>query len=1248
MMTRAMTLRPLRFQQPMQNWQKLSIVLALALVGACAQPTASEAPTAAASDADAAKAAFGDAAKGLDTGTDAAKPDAGPGDATAEAGAADVDAAPPDASAAEVPDSGPSAELPSEENEVIGADTKTCKGDAECEDSNACTTDTCTAQGCLNVVKSCDDGLACTADACDKNTGNCKHKALAETCAIEGGCYAAGEALATNTCKLCDPSQSATAWSEAAGGTCDDGNPCTGKDQCVGGSCVGVAKPGCCKADSDCSVTDACTAASCDVGSGACQFSPKPQCCSDGACCDVVANTIKGAGQPCGGGVVATQWQCSGQDVQVRTAVAGCTGGDASACSEAAADLMWSFWVTQVSCAANAKCVANGIASAACEVTAPTGCQGMADCEDKNLCTDDSCSAGECVHLQKKCTATTSCQQPACTPATGACTDTVQTGACEIDGVCMLSGVKKAGDACLTCQPAVNPKAWSIAPACQCTGGACCLNGVVKAAGTACGTTAIATEYQCSADNKDVQSRVAFAGCSGAGGTCSTTTTYAAWQPWADETVCGADQSCEVKDKTQPGTCKTIVDPVCSQVDPYEDGQAIASAHGVGTFTDASAKKTLSPSIVMGGPSDVDVLKWTINDAASTSSPVASVTWSSAQTVKVCLYAACTTGAGGNQCQPISCPAGTVSVTDMAISGTAKNGCCATGSKGNIVYAPKTNSGSNNSSVVYLTVANAAPVCTLVNADIAFGAPNAPACTAGSTCCELDGTFSPKNKACGVITMASEYKCESNLPGGKVLQRKAVPGCAGTAASCSAASADYSWSDWTPLKTCLASEACSVTAPTSPGTCVPATACVPNSSCCTAEGKFAANTTLCGTAATTAYQCSGAMIQVRKQFSTCAGTSTGCYGTSAWSAWTTVLTCATSDTCTVGALTSTLPTCKPNPPNLCTVSDPFEGPEFTPDSKDLGTFGDASAALHVDPKVLLQSATDKDYFKFAITDDTNFYDPQVYIGWTAAKAVTVCAYYRCSLGAGGQDCAAVTCPFGSDPFTNGVVSAVKPNGCCKTAASGTLSWYPDATGLDETGTVFFNVKNADPACQAVALKFGFGGSTTTKCDPGNTCCSGKGTYAASTVTCGWASKVQYKCSTINGISRLDKQTALGQCSGTSTSCNTTTTTWGSWALDKPCVSPEVCTVGVPASGGTCMAPKLAGTCAGSCGAKSKDGCYCDNFCLTSGDCCKDFAATCSGTCDGACGGPGKVGVCWCDTLCSTKGDCCLDKGSKCP
>jgi len=107
-----------------------------------------------------------------------------------------------------------------------------CQGDpAACDDGNACTSDSCAADGsCVHQAASCDDGNPCTVDLCQE----------------ESGCFAVAAADGT--------------W-------CDDGNSCTGADACRAGSCQGSAIAGCCVADADCDDLDSCTTDSCANGS---------------------------------------------------------------------------------------------------------------------------------------------------------------------------------------------------------------------------------------------------------------------------------------------------------------------------------------------------------------------------------------------------------------------------------------------------------------------------------------------------------------------------------------------------------------------------------------------------------------------------------------------------------------------------------------------------------------------------------------------------------------------------------------------------------------------------------------------------------------------------------------------------------------------------------------------------------------------------------------------------------------------
>jgi hypothetical protein len=70
-----------------------------------------------------------------------------------------------------------------------------------------------------------------------------------------------------------------------------------------------------------------------------------------------------------------------------------------------------------------------------------------------------------------------------------------------------------------------------------------------------------------------------------------------------------------------------------------------------------------------------------------------------------------------------------------------------------------------------------------------------------------------------------------------------------------------------------------------------------------------------------------------------------------------------------------------------------------------------------------------------------------------------------------------------------------------------------------------------------------------------------------------------------------------------------------------------------------------GSCAGSCGGPSADGCYCDNACESFGDCCSDFKELCGCKQDSDCTKPGSTNLC--ETATCKNGICSSSKKS-CP
>jgi len=1133
-----------------------------------------------------------------------------------------------------------------------------CKTAGDCDDFDACTVDACTSSGCTNTAKDCSDGLGCTTDSCDSKTGSCSSAVQAGFCVIESNCRISGE-LDDTSCKACDPSKSQQGWTPKVGDACDDGSSCTTGDICDGnGNCAGKPKASCCKSDADCASSDACTAGSCNVAMGACAFSPKTGCCTVGTCCDLVTHTPKAAGAVCGSVPVAVDYACDGSLAQKRNGMPACDGISGIGCLKTQGGLAWTPWQTIATCTAAQKCVQQPGAPPTC-VSAGGSCGNAADCDDKDPCTDDGCVGGACSNLAKKCPGGAPCQVGACNPTTGACGLAVAAGSCFIGGACVASGGKNLQDGCLTCQPTQSQTSWTLTSTCACTTGVCCntQTGKIQPQGTACDTVVKATEYACSADGKAIESRAATQGCTGKSNTCSTSASNYAWSKWATVKTCGAGTTCEVTDPTQPGTCTSGADPLCGQPDPYEVGTTAKSAYDLGTFTDGAADLALSPKVLLGSATDIDVVKYTITDAVNASAPVVKLSWNAGASVKVCAWFACAAGAGGTACKAVICPSGSVSDTNALVSSVPGNGCCASGASGNLTWSPAPSTGTNANGTAFVSVGNASPACQQVALTVGFGAAAATPCKAGTTCCTSSGSFAAQGTACGAATVAAEYKCDGTAPGGKVLQRKAVQGCTGTSTTCSTSATNYAWSAWTTLQTCAANAVCSVTDPTQAGTCKPVSVCAPATTCCTAAGTWAAAGTACGSSAVkTEYQCSGtglgAAAQVRKAFGGCSGTSATCSTASTslvWSGWTSYQTCGASQTCVAGATNAVPPTCQTPAPNLCSSPDPSYGTTSAPSPKSLGSFADGDSAVWMAPKVALTSDTDKEYFKAQLFDDINLTDPKPSVTWSAPKPVTVCLFYQCTAGPNGKDCDKIQCPTGSTASANTSVSAVSPNGCCMDGASGALTLSPNAAGTtDETGWMHFSVANkAGSGCQQVAVKLSFGGNTATACAPGSTCCTDAGSWAAKGATCGSVQKTEYQCSKTTAGGLVQKREAFGSCGGGSAACSTATLAWGGWQTAKACTDKEFCATPVPTAAGICVSPG-AGSCAGACGGKSKTGtCFCDATCATVGDCCSDLGAVCGGTCVGACGGKSMNGACWCDSLCSGKGDCCLDKAAKC-
>ena len=286
-----------------------------------------------------------------------------------------------------------------------------------CDDGASCTfDDVCVAGVCLGTATpgGCDDGMDCTTDQCNGD-GTCTHRAVPGYCAIDAQCRLVGSANPDNPCEVCSPAPAAYGWSPASAATaCDDGSGCTVGDHCDGqGACTGAAL--------DCDDGLGCTTDSCDA-TGCVNSIDTGACVIDGAC--VAADVINPAQacERCVPAVSAAAWS--------PVSVGSC--GDVGACR------------------VDGQCVAGA-------------CVGAVDaCDDHDDCTVDRCEGdGACASEPVDCDDGLACTTDSC--GAEGCVNTVDTGACVIDGACRAAG-EVTDDGCRSCQPALDASAWTGEP----------------------------------------------------------------------------------------------------------------------------------------------------------------------------------------------------------------------------------------------------------------------------------------------------------------------------------------------------------------------------------------------------------------------------------------------------------------------------------------------------------------------------------------------------------------------------------------------------------------------------------------------------------------------------------------------------------------------------------------------------------------------------------------------------------------
>jgi len=249
-----------------------------------------------------------------------------------------------------------------------------CSSAAQCNDLNACTTDTCQSQVCVHTPVtngvSCTDGQFCDGTETCQN-GLCQGippcKSLAHCVESTDTCLNCIAAAECNDNKICttDTCSSGQCFNTNNTLPCEDGNACTVNDTCAAGACASGSPR-------VCNDGKICTTDSCDTGVG-CLFINNILPCDDNSVCTDGDQCLLGLCRP------GVPIDCEDEDpctIDTCSATLGCqhTGNQGGACDD------------EDPCTLNDVCD-EGI------------CEGTpVPCDDQIACTVDSCVGGACQH----------------------------------------------------------------------------------------------------------------------------------------------------------------------------------------------------------------------------------------------------------------------------------------------------------------------------------------------------------------------------------------------------------------------------------------------------------------------------------------------------------------------------------------------------------------------------------------------------------------------------------------------------------------------------------------------------------------------------------------------------------------------------------------------------------------------------------------------------------------------------------
>lgn len=397
-----------------------------------------------------------------------------------------------------------------------------CLSDSECSGGDACHTAKCLSGTCTLQPMDCNDGIDCTQDFCDK--GDCQHKTAPTQCLIDGACHKTGDQdPESGGCATCDPLKSQTAWSLKVG-------MCS-----IGGECI---KSGAFKSPTE-------TCAVCDPTKSTTSWSAKTGTCQiDGACYKAGELNPNSTCQLCDPAASGTGW--SGKSGSCSIDNLCWKAGDvdpANPCRSCDPLKNKNDWTVKTgSCFIGGACVASGASA--------TGSGGCQVCDTKT-------PTAWTIKAGIACNAGSSCITAAKCDAAGACTGTKTAGCCVNDddcaadpklspGPCEIKGCDTSKGLCV-----LKPKVGC------CTQGVCCdvASMTMKPVNSVCGTFAKDYEYKCDGDAG--YKRPIYDGCTGTEASkCSSSTP--GYGDWVVSLKCSTGSVCMVDPSTGFPKCKAL------------------------------------------------------------------------------------------------------------------------------------------------------------------------------------------------------------------------------------------------------------------------------------------------------------------------------------------------------------------------------------------------------------------------------------------------------------------------------------------------------------------------------------------------------------------------------------------------------------------------------------------------------------------------------------------------------------------